>query len=1305
MDLFSLVSPEKKKVQGNEDQGGEDDVHCSDDLLMDHDNDGFETPRSTEWSSSSTPMTTPRSLFSSPPRSPPKTPPRPTSHVDDRIRLRRFKLSMSPSHSPIKARCSGGGLLSEPLEDPPLCHRDSMSFSSAGDENWNESNVSFPSSSPNVTPNNSPRRGDLLSLSPLQERLARARTKRQAILDERVQNIDIKSKEASIRASKLKEDATLEKIEKARTEESIIQAKSKRQAILDERVQKIHVKSKLKETEASKRKEDVTLEKVERARTELAKSPIAKERRDQQLTLRVESLEATLESKTAMAEQRLERHLLEKQQRACCKERKERAERRRKLISYEKRAKLLAALDAKLERAALKNHKLNEEKSIRARDDIAKAKIVSRKVKAARVIQAMVREAYGIESPTDGSSLDLSHHAAAERLQRWFQWRAHVCKRRLFVSEESDGTAPKATTALEQLLEMFPLSPQRNQLRRPSSAPPFELLSHKMMQPETLKMAIFLVDCLRPINEVSFGSSDGSADAAGPVGKSSPKIDGRTLLSLSLIAVHPREVLGDDCDQDASTGGSNNDSRSSRGSRLLISTSRALLQSLNELLAWTKTEQDPDEHEQFQILNQISHQCMRALTLFEWWKCMDKEQLLEGLSKQLKQTWVVYLTSSETLKYLAEVTGVKTAANSPSKKDDPLMSLRIRHEAGRSGSRSHIKRIRLMMNKLIGNEEGKEVVKHAKNLALKEIDDTNALNVLKGEIDEIYPGLLEENAIAGNASGALENDQGKETVQGDDNLAMSVDLPDGLLSNRILVHKILLTDPADFGTLSWNGTNAQSSNVGPGEFMASFIPQSAPHEQHNDATQSMDDMPMRIAQSMRMAFFKQIAGELGQGNYEPVQELLKELHTKMRSLLPSRNDLHSHINDEDISSCSSVSAIVRVLIRSGYLLANYLESEARAPTTRELIEGLEVFNSGPHDDADVSIPYGVESEEMFVVASIAYLLHKAELCQIDVSNYKLSQAAPLLHVVGNDYERKQFQKTFGDFMSSSIEELQHMLPSTWNWIKSMQALYGNSENLTLQSNLAQKMDFVKGRGFVDGVLFTRSQLALPEFLSLDVDSINHIRSEARCCVIASALALHACNISKVGTSVLSSSVMTDEVNDARKALSYVLRKKHFDQNELESNVIKAIGTLTTALAERDLAEEEVVTLKSHTLAVLHGNDPVLKLLDNRVQSFFRFSCKWKSDAATYETTAPLEMKTGRSILKTDNIAAARHGIKSTKGDFTLAAKREASRLGFAYFGSDLIEVGDEARTIISLACANYGPDILDRFLGVAWEDN
>lgn len=140
----------------------------------------------------------------------------------------------------------------------------------------------------------------------------------------------------------------------------------------------------------------------------------------------------------------------------------------------------------------------------------------------------------------------------------------------------------------------------------------------------------------------------------------------------------------------------------------------------------------------------------------------------------------------------------------------------------------------------------------------------------------------------------------------------------------------------------------------------------------------------------------------------------------------------------------------------------------------------------------------------------------------------------------------------------------------------------------------------------------------------------------------------------------------------------------------------------TAAAGRDLSEDESAALSNHTHAVLHGNDPVLKLLDNRIQGFFRFACRWKPCGGN---AAPPEMRTGRSTLGAGDDAVARHGIKSTKGEFLSAATREASRLGFADFACDLIDAGNEARGIINLACINYGRDILDRFLTAACEVN
>ena len=734
-----------------------------------------------------------------------------------------------------------------------------------------------------------------------------------------------------------------------------------------------------------------------------------------------------------------------------------------------------------------------------------------------------------------------------------------MCKRRFFAGgggDDADGT-PRATHALEELLKLFPL-PSEGGERHSPQPPTFERISQVMMQPETLRMAESVLHFLRPL---------GVGGGAAADRKSSPVMDSRTLLAIFLIAVHPHEVLGGDFDI--------GEDRASRGSRLLAALAEKLVLSLHKFkLEFLVANQDENHvHTKFvDRLSDIKTLLAKSLVWFDFWKMADMDVLLANLSKQLEQSWVVYLTSCETLNYLAEVTGGVVHG--------PLMSLKIRHEAGRAGSRGHIKRCRLTLNKLLGEENGRDVVKNAKVVASKDIEESRLMEELKGEIDEIRGGL----------GTALYHSRGSITITPAHSDSMqgmeAVDFPQQILSNveaasealarfevligqgnmaldrQRLVHNILLTDASDFHRLSWDGKNAQQPNSSPEEFMVSFLQRAPSAEERNNTALSMKDMPAQVVHSMRLAFFTQVAHEIGDGNFESVRELLKELHSKMRSLIPSRKELHSHINDEDVSACASSGDIIRVLIRSGYLLANYLESAARATSTRDLIDCLEGFNSHPRDGSDRPvIPYGIETEDMFVVASIAYILHKAELCQADIHNYELSQVAPILHTVGNDYERKYFLNTHGDYTSCTTEEMQQLLPSTWIWVKNMQ-LSSNGESLTTQSSLDQKLDVLKGRGFVDGLLFAKVQMTLPELFSLDVECINRIRSEARCCVIASALALHACNISRVRSpAVLSSEGENDELNDARRRLSSVLRKTHCDQSELELSVVDAIGAL------------------------------------------------------------------------------------------------------------------------------------------------
>jgi hypothetical protein len=588
MDIFSLL-PAHSNDAVQEDDGiigiisntSSADESFFDDTISDND---YLTPR-TELSPA-----TPRTLFSTPPRSPP----RPTSNVDTRIRMRRCKLSVSPGSTPTSSSLKPSFMECSSEADPsslsaatsPMGVTTTALFDDRHEANSPSSPLSSPPHSPYSTPNSSPTKSMLGGISPLQQRLERARTKREQIIEEeRVQTIT-KMKTKEMEAIKRKEDATLEKVTKARTEESILQAKERRDQLeVDKQLQMLTLR--MKEEEALKRKEDVTMERVEKARTEDSILQ-AKERRDYQLSQRVQSVEAIIETKSKEAQKRQEFHLLQKQQRACRKEQKERAERRRKLLWYERRAKLLKSLDGKLERAALRSNEITNEKAIKAGEELARAKEVARKVKAARVIQEIARDVYDFRK-CEFVDIELSQHEAASRLQKWVAWRAAICKRRLVASfAESDADAdaekPSSTTTrnmLEELLKLFRLPPKDK--KQHSYSLSFEELAMQMRRPDIQQKATAIVECLLPIIDIHFASSS-----------SNKNVDGRSLLTLFLIAVHPMEVLGDYRDKSVGSGVDDgvDEDRCARGTKQLANAAAALLHSLSALKSPTPTTGD-----------------------------------------------------------------------------------------------------------------------------------------------------------------------------------------------------------------------------------------------------------------------------------------------------------------------------------------------------------------------------------------------------------------------------------------------------------------------------------------------------------------------------------------------------------------------------------------------------------------------------------------------------------------------------------------------------------------------------------------
>ena len=486
--------------------------------------------------------------------------------------MRRYKLSLSPGMTPTSSPSKSD----YPSDTGPPTPSSATTSSPVGvalfhDQheapNGDSSSFNTPPHSLHSTPTSSPTKSELEGLSPLQRRLVRARTKRERIMEERAQTIDSKIKTKEMKATKRKEGATLEKVTKARTEDSILQAKERRDQLeVDKQLHMLSLRA--KKEEAIQRKEGVTMERIEKARTEDSILQ-AKERRDYQLSQRVQAVGAIIETKSKEASQRVESYLMQKQQRACRKEQKERAEQRRKLLWYERRAKLLKSLDGKLERATRRSYKITNEKAIKAGEELARAKEVARKVKAARVIQEVARDVYNFKK-CESADIELSQHEAAARLQKWVAWRAAICKRRLVESFGASGAASTAThNMVDDLLQLFHVP--SNDEKQSNCRLSFEELTLQMRRPDIQQKATAIIDCLLPIIDIHFAPSSQS---------SSKCVDGRSLLTLFLIAVHPFDVLGEDFDNV-------DGDRCARGTKQLANAAAALLQSLSVLYSPT----------------------------------------------------------------------------------------------------------------------------------------------------------------------------------------------------------------------------------------------------------------------------------------------------------------------------------------------------------------------------------------------------------------------------------------------------------------------------------------------------------------------------------------------------------------------------------------------------------------------------------------------------------------------------------------------------------------------------------------------
>ena len=400
-----------------------------------------------------------------------------------------------------------------------------------------------------------------------------------------------------------------------------------------------------------------------------------------------------------------------------------------------------------------------------------------------------------------------------------------------------------------------------------------------------------------------------------------------------------------------------------------------------------------------------------------------------------------------------------------------------------------------------------------------------------------------------------------------------------------LVHRILLTDPSQFASLT------------------------ASH--HSEPTPTFDDFCNELSPSpdqsveytVKRAYRNRTIELTNASNdIKKLRDLLLELHQAIRALVPNRPDLHSILKDKAVEKAGTSKDLLPHLVAAGDALSR-LESEFRSESTQEWLA-----KARSDEIRNMNTKQMIE----FLVTSMLYLMLKTELCQQDKQDFFLTNVwAPQVQHQGPEFERNAFEARYGKFNDKDTA------PLTRKWISEL-VTKSNRQELVESSNARKAM--VK-QGWINEILFRGSDkppLSMPEILALDFEQLSSIRFVTRGAAAGSALALHACNAAGVSTSVLNEPVdATSSVELCRQGIAEAMSNREISESreEYEEKVGKAVVRLAREW-NPSLSTDAESQLKSRTTSVLRAEDPVIRLLDSRMKEVFSMLMNWDPSSAS-----------------------------------------------------------------------------------------
>jgi len=695
----------------------------------------------------------------------------------------------------------------------------------------------------------------------------------------------------------------------------------------------------------------------------------------------MESMESRLNSALSRAERVVEK----KQYRERYEKRRKRVHDRRVLQEFERKFYVLSTIDDRSERAKRNLELRLRDRQYKARGNIERAYCISRHVRAARLLQKVVRSKLGLDY--QDHSTQLSQDTAASRLQKF--WRICLVVQRLRQNDNS----PNPIICLSFMLTNLGLSSKEKM----TIDKPFDELAVEMKRTPMLKSAHFFLDLFRPLLQcISFQKM-----------KHSSIVSDLILLSALMIATYPDEVLGDKRSSDIC-------------SKLLEKASKRLIYMLQYhvyLKSFNNQERKDNKHF-CNIVKGLFSSLLCYFTLFSVWKYADLNEIVSNMCLSVEQSWVIYLTSKEALSFLK--------LSSWEKSNVELFQCRLHLESELKGAYIVIKRVRSFLDKVLGKEEGFEAMKGAKQSAMRKIETKKLMSLLTTIVEDSR-NLPSENILeshCGMKCSKVEMESDREVKK------KEKEIPQNLLSNIEIVHKLLLTGSDDFDDLlnrTPNGYNAEIFESAR-KFM-DYWRQKQPVLLSNIDKMNSISLQGVAAITMERSFFDSIEDSLlASKSLKGIHDLILNLCQRMRELVPNRSDLHSYFSDDDVAKCRFIVDAMKLFKKISIIISNDLEAPSRSPSTMEWQQSVEAYLEPDGILSDKCIPFKFETPEAFLVASVAFLLKKVELCHIDKVNFELVRVAPLICEIGHEYELKHFQEKHGYFGSIALVE---ELNATW----------------------------------------------------------------------------------------------------------------------------------------------------------------------------------------------------------------------------------------------------------------------------------